>query len=587
MNLRRDRSKRYEFVLDCLPRWSVILILVLVLLIVGLFVIISLFASPEASVTVTRRHSSNGSTIVTTTNSLVEDYKFITEQDRDEVLELTIENTIVEDNSTNSTTTDTTTDGGNSTTTNGTDIVVDPINPAPNNGTTPDNGTIVVPPTYMEEIFTGKRSIIDTFDSISIYAMEFKYILKLNPVNGGKDLFGAAIKSDLKVRVHMYGRNSDSEDWTMVNNVDDSVSTHELICAQTGYLSILQSGGCSAITLFHSRVIRYSNYKMNLTILNLENVYRSGLLENAIETSLQSNNPQYSMYELGFRMTFSVLSILHWIAFLVVTFWSQQLRNWHTAQKWLVVLLFLHFWYHDPLYPAMMWTGWEGFPVVDIILSVTFVYGFLLYLLIFFHSVFKAPQDRTFMNFYLTKIIIVGIGYILTLILMIWSRVYNVANPSSVDISSVPGYAYLLAANIVFLVLWGIDLAYYIFRAMGAVGKLKAKYSSRFRVVGSFSFIVAACFIGLTIAGNGFRTDVQSLTFLLLHGIVYVYFASLSFLLMPGKNEERKPELSASAKEMDANDKSDFTKPSSANRVEDDDEVQITDVVLSRNDEDF
>lgn len=116
---------------------------------------------------------------------------------------------------------------------------------------------------------------------------------------------------------------------------------------------------------------------------------------------------------------------------------------------------------------------------------------------------------------------------------------------------------------------------------MGAVGKLKQKYSGRFRVIGCFSFFVAACFIGVTVAGDGFRTDVQSLTFLLLHGIVYLYFASLSILLLPGRNEEKKPEPARSASAVDAS----ATQPSST-RVnspkEDDDEVQITDVVLSK-----
>ncbi|KAG2389575.1 hypothetical protein C9374_014135 [Naegleria lovaniensis] len=514
INLRRDRTKRYEIILDCLPRWSVILILVLVLLLVGILVVVSLFASPTASINLTRRHSN--------------------------------------------------------------DIT---------------NQTVVGNITLTRDVFTGTQPIVDIFEDISVYSMEFKYTVKFNPIDKGNNTFAGILKDDLLMRGYLYGRNSKDEEWTLINTrKEDENITRSLACTQVGYIGPISYSGCWPTTVFYSRVIRYSQYKTELYILNLENVHKAGLLEDVIETSFVANNPNYTSYELGFRMTFSVLALIHWIVFVVVVAWSQQWSSWHTTQKWLIVLLFLHIWYHEPLYPAMMHTGWEGFPIVNIILSVSFVYGFLFYLLVFFHSVFKAPQHRTFMNFYFTKIVIVGIAYILTLILMIWSRVFNVANPSSVDISSIPGYVYLVAANVVFLVLWGIDLAYYIFRSMGAVGKMKQKYSGRFRVIGCFSFIVAACFISVTITANGFRTDIQSLTFLLLHGIVYVYFACLSVLLLPGPREEKKPEprtVTIDPTQSD-NTKTDVNsaKANSPRDNAEDDEVQITDVVLSRNDED-
>jgi len=510
MNLFRDRSKRYETLLDSLPRWSVILILVLVLVLLGVMVIVSLFGSPDASVSYAYLH----------------------------------------------------TDWSN---------------------TTGQNYT------SLNQVFHGEQPIVDIFTDISIYSMEFKYIIRFNPIDKGNNTFGGIIKTDLKLKTLMYGRDADDEEWTLINSAQaEEEIERTLTCAQLGYVGPISYSGCYPITLLYSRVIRYSQYKMVTYVLNLESVHHAGLLEEAIKTSLEANNPSYSSYEMGFRMTFSVLALLHWISFFAVTIWSQQWARWQTIQKWLVFLLFLHIWYHDPLYPAMMYTGWEGFPIVDIILSISFVYGFLLYLLIFFHSLFKPPATRTFLNFYLTKILIVGVAYVLTMIILIWSRVYNVANPSSVDVASIPGYVYLIAANAVFLVLWGVDLAYYIFRSLGAIGKMRKKYSSRFRVIGSFSFIVAASFIGVTIAGNGFRTEIQSLTFLLLHGIVYLYFACLSILMMPGRNEEAKPEIKRSD-EVSSHDNmtSDAKSPTDQpQHMEDDDEVQITDVVLSRNEDD-
>ncbi|KAL9645968.1 hypothetical protein ABK040_001075 [Willaertia magna] len=538
MKYSRDRTKRYEALLESLPKWAIVVISVVIIIILAVAVIVSLFGSPNAQIHKVNFH-------------------------------------------------------------------VDPDHVHLENNTIIEGATIIYQ--SLDEVFHGQDPIVDYFYNFTAENMEFKYQVTFSR---GKDSFSGFYKSDVVVLSRLFGRDNDKEEWKLLSGVEDlsTVTNYDnykktLTCSQSnewywyllGSLTNTANGnalakalqyGCYPITIFHSRVVKYKQYKMETYIPNLHSVSHAGLLEGEIVSYVESNNPSYTAYELAFRIVFCTLSVIHWLVFIVITFWSQQFTKFHTIQKWLVFLLFLHIFFHDPTYLPAVFSGWEGFPVVNIILSLSFIYGFLLYLLIFFHSLFKPPQERTFLSFYLTKLLIVVSAYILSMIVMIWSRVFNAANPSSVSVNEVPGYSYMFAFNVILLVIYGIDLLYYIVRAIGAVGRMRKKYSTRFWVVGSFSFAVALAMIGVSIAGTGLRTNAQSLSFLVSHTIVYLYFASLSILFLPGANEDVAPIQANNT--LQVNDTEHFDQPTVKSNipVDDEDNIEVTDIIVSRVDDD-
>jgi hypothetical protein len=395
---------------------------------------------------------------------------------------------------------------------------------------------------------------------MSVQNIEFQYEVQLE----GNNSYIGISKDDVMVSARLYGRNSNNEQWKLLNNGSNGYR-RSLTCSQNDVIEVIFNRPnvlhdplsekvyvCSAIVVFQQSGLVYSQYKASTSFLNLQPMYEIGLFTGIVNSTFHTNSKQFAMFEMGFRYTYAVLTLFHFIAFVVITARCQKWKRWHTVQKWLAFMLFLSIWYHDPLFAGQVYSSTWVFPLIESLLSLAFIFGFLLYLLIFFHSLFVPPANRTLIRFYLTKIVLVAIIYVLVNVLIVWSRVYNAADAARYSVTEVPGYMYLRDVVIALFVIYAIDLLYYAIKAFGVVRKMRTKYSNRFWAVASFSVLVVLSFLGVLITESGFRYSSEALGFLVSQTIIYLYFAVLSIFFLPGLNEDKKPAPEVTTKDAPA-----------------------------------
>lgn len=150
----------------------------------------------------------------------------------------------------------------------------------------------------------------------------------------------------------------------------------------------------------------------------------------------------------------------------------------------------------------------------------------------------KKTEERFFFKFYLPKIILVTLIWIVSMIVVLWSGFYNLSNPSSLRLSEVPAFQYFEVAFVALLFVYGAYVIYYLLRGFGNLSRFRDKYSNRFKVVISFSLFVILAFTGVTIIQERTRYTNHGFTFLVSHSIIFLYFNFLALLFLPSGTVE-------------------------------------------------
>jgi signal transduction histidine kinase len=295
---------------------------------------------------------------------------------------------------------------------------------------------------------------------------------------------------------------------------------------------------CNAVRVVSFSHISWNEYKITVVFQNLQDLYYRDVIAGDIVAQFSYTNDEFVSFEMAIRLTYSIISIFVWLYFTFITLKAQWFSKMHTQQKWLIFILFFHIWFYDPIYYLQVFIpGWV-FPFIHILLATTFIFVFLLYLLIFFHSLFKKREERTFFGFYLTKILIIVSCWISIIITLTWSRLYNRDDPTITGLSQTPGFMYFEGVSVALILIYAVLLLYYIIRAIGSFRKFKKKYSTRFKIVGSFAIFVLLSMTIVTMLGDRFRYTGQGFSFLSSHTIIFLYFLYVSFLFLPTGNIE-------------------------------------------------
>jgi hypothetical protein len=348
-------------------------------------------------------------------------------------------------------------------------------------------------------------------------------------------------KDDLTMTVMLQGRKGPTDPWTMIH--DNSTIIRHLTCVsgsswyfqipgpQGNILKIFS--GCEKINLFHLTSVDFPRYRATFTFTNARELWVKGMVSGDLLTEYYTTQQGFSIFECVFRVIFASYSAFSFLMFTVVVVRVQHWTKWHTTQKWLPALLFFQVFYHDPLYWIQILAGGSIWGFYNSFFSLTFIYIFLLYMIIFVHSLFVKPADRGFFSFYLIKFLLIGVCWIASMVLMLWSRYYNVANAASIRVEEVPGYQYFEILVIALLIGYGCMFLYYLFRGLGNVLRFRDKYSNRFKAIGSLSIFVVLAMTGVTLIQGRSRFTSQGFTFLVSHAIIFYYFNTVAFLFLP------------------------------------------------------
>jgi hypothetical protein len=114
----------------------------------------------------------------------------------------------------------------------------------------------------------------------------------------------------------------------------------------------------------------------------------------------------------------------------------------------------------------------------------------------------------------------------------------NVADPTKTSISEVPGFIWFEGFTIGFIFLYVVYLVYYILRAIVSHKQFRKKYSTRFKVCGSFAIFVLLAMTGITLLGNRTRYTGEGFSFLASHSVVFLYFSAVAFFFLPSADPD-------------------------------------------------
>ncbi|KAG2377969.1 hypothetical protein C9374_008591 [Naegleria lovaniensis] len=317
----------------------------------------------------------------------------------------------------------------------------------------------------MRSVFYGQEPIyIETLENYTALNQEitFNCYLKSNVsiqnAKSPQDSFGFQ-KLDLTFYLQLFGRNSYSEEWTRIVN---GTYTRSLICTEV-------SEKCVAIALFYESHIRYTNYRVGLSFLNAKELYDNGLINSGyIGFETESYNYAYANWELGWRYSMICITAPLTVAFIVANIVRSYFVNWTTEQKWIGLLLCFLTLYNNPIFALIFTGGNWAFSFINIIFIVSFLCVLMFTVLVFTHSLVVAQKDRSFLWFYLPKIVLVSILFVFVITTFTYVRLQEQEDPGySLNIvQGLTSYQTLGIIVVLLMILYIFVLVYYLMRVI-------------------------------------------------------------------------------------------------------------------------
>lgn len=173
---------------------------------------------------------------------------------------------------------------------------------------------------------------------------------------------------------------------------------------------------CSPVSILSLHHLKFNNYILLLNTKGLEDVDERYTIKE-ITFELSSISAEFSYMQLWSRTLFLASTASSAIWFLY-TLRKSPLHEWSMEQKWTLVLLFFLALYNNPLYPACLLSGHELTWSLDHVMKVTFICSLLLYWLCLLHGI--RQTIRSWLKFYVPKLLVVGSLWLLMVVLVSW-----------------------------------------------------------------------------------------------------------------------------------------------------------------------
>jgi hypothetical protein len=250
----------------------------------------------------------------------------------------------------------------------------------------------------------------------------------------------ALSKHDVRIQVSVAGKYHVNDQFAVPFR-GPTLHTRTLSCPRDSYF-------CKPIVVFRQRYIMYPYYRISFRFLNLDELYNSGFLDDVLFTKFEFTNREYTTFETSLRLVFLFASMVIFVFYMVSLFWSQEWKFCKTEQKWIALLLSVLILFNNPFFIADWSASHWFFPTLEILFQSTFAFVFLLFIMVMTHSALVHPSNRGIL-FYLPKIILVSILWILITAVLCWER-FGELNDPSMDIAEM-NYFYLLKIAIAVL----------------------------------------------------------------------------------------------------------------------------------------
>jgi len=180
--------------------------------------------------------------------------------------------------------------------------------------------------------------------------------------------------------------------------------------------------------------------------------------------SFEYYDEKYTLFELWFRFTFLILT------FSVIVGFAHKLRqyrwtDWQVEQKWTAFILFGLMAANNPFFALeLIFEGW--FPVfLDQVMLATFLAMLFLFWLVMFDGVRKDAVQRTLLKFYVPKVVLIFVFWVVMLVVFSLRELRRVDDPQYDVTSDEPSFVFFLVAEGVIAVVYFFWLIYVVIRA--------------------------------------------------------------------------------------------------------------------------
>ncbi|XP_065208104.1 transmembrane protein 181-like [Planococcus citri] len=178
---------------------------------------------------------------------------------------------------------------------------------------------------------------------------------------------------------------------------------------------------CDPIMVAHLGFIKFVRYRFYVKFHHLESFHRKYTIKQ-VTFVFRSYTPEYTQIEMSFRIIYVIMT------FFATLWFGNSLRkyaisDWAYEQKWLMILLPLLLLYDGPTYSMTTICDHWLIGFLDSISQITFLAGTTLFNLCIYHAF--RQNERRFIPFYLEKVVIVFVLWVLSATIAYYQKVYE------------------------------------------------------------------------------------------------------------------------------------------------------------------
>ncbi|XP_076039703.1 transmembrane protein 181 isoform X2 [Oratosquilla oratoria] len=299
---------------------------------------------------------------------------------------------------------------------------------------------------------------------------------------------------------------------------------------------------CEEVTVLHLGYLHYTYYIITANFYGLDGIHRNYNVKDVI-FYFKTYNPTFTKLEIWFRFIFLLLT------FAVACWFAHTLRkyaiyDWSIEQKWMSVLLPLLLLYDDPVFPmTFLMDSWVP-AFLDVLFQASFLCALLLFWLCVYHGL--RQNERTFLSFYLPKLVVVGLMW-LSAIVMATLQKYNELQD--------PTYSAFIETNhfhnfkVFFLLFGAIYILYLVYLIITAYAELRSMpyFDVRLKFVTMLMLIVVCVTLTITLLrfGVGVMEDNfvaqlsthydSSAQFMAFYGLLNLYLYTMAYVYSPSE----------------------------------------------------
>ncbi|KAL0484419.1 8 TM domain-containing transmembrane protein [Acrasis kona] len=377
------------------------------------------------------------------------------------------------------------------------------------------------------EVFSGKKTIEVSIEDLSTLNQEISFSLVMIPRKDIVSQTGFTTNLMLRTKTYTSGQTGEYE----------TAKSRKIVCNQ------LNEKVCDASLLFKEPWIKMADSLINLEFVdNPQSVI--DLFEPKFDLLFSYISQSHSLLEITTRYLFLAISLSFLILFVLVNRMRQHFNCWHDEQRWVAVLLAGLVAFNNPFYILQYYASTEFFTILNITLRVSFILLMMLWLLFFTHGLYVQPKDRSFAFYYVPKVAVILLLWIMSMFSFTYATERNIQDPTYSYKDDFQEFSYIQASSVTLTIIYLLMLGYYVLRTFGLYDMLPVKFTGRFKIVWGMTILVVVASTITLLALKTLHLLTQAMIYLSFQSIFNMYVCLLSLVFLASNQPETVRDMS-------------------------------------------